>query len=101
MSRLNSFGEGFLDGFTMRGFLGGLRRPGEADGLFEPETTDDASRISFRFDPVHVQEVEVGGDLHAVPEMALGRMMEILKNEDASRKTTAFYAKKATHGTHH
>jgi hypothetical protein len=98
MSRWNSFGEGFLDGFTMRGFLGGLRRPGEADGLFEPEPPDEAPGISFHFDPAHVQDVEVGGDLHAVPELALSRMMEILKNEDASRKAPAFFVKREAHG---
>jgi len=96
MSKLNSFGDGFLDGFSMRGFLGGLRRPGEADSFFAPELSEDALRISFHFDPAHVQEVEVGGDLHSVPEQALGRMMEILKKEDASRKATFF--NKAAHG---
>ncbi len=84
------FGESFLDGFTMAGFLAQLRRPGESTRLLEPPVEQTAWKPwVFEMGAGKDAEVALSGDLHKVPEPALRKMMALLESESEQRKTQA------------
>ncbi|HZL28418.1 MAG TPA: hypothetical protein VFC39_17985 [Acidobacteriaceae bacterium] len=92
------FGESFLNGFTMAGFLTRLRRPGEPTLLFAPAYEQSGQWLPVVFRPGTTQSdgVRVAGDLRGIPAHALHAMMEVLKREDEERKTSL--SEKAMHG---
>ncbi len=91
MRRSAVFFDAFLDGFTMAGLFGRLRRPGAPTTLFGLEPlTAGAVWPALTFEPARAKStgVSVAGDLRAVPDDALRVMIDLLKREDDSRKTT-------------
>lgn len=82
------FGESFLDGFTMAGFLQRLRRPGEGTRLLEPPSERTGwSPWVFEMGAGVDAEVALSGDLHRVPEPALRKMITLLEDESEYRRT--------------
>jgi hypothetical protein len=85
------FGDSFLDGFTMAGWMNRLQRPGEATRLLAPPQEVSGSGVSLLFEPASTQgnHVRVSGDLKAVPAQALQAMMDVLKREDEARRASS------------
>ena len=85
------FGEAFLDGFTMAGFLHRLRRPDEPVRLFEPPAEEEKlwSPWVFEMGAGRDAAVSIAGDLHSVPEPALREMIQLLRREDESRHASS------------
>jgi hypothetical protein len=95
------FGDSFLDGFTMSGFLNRLRRPDEAVRMFgpaRPASTSEWQGVSFRIDSA-ANEVLVSGSLSSVPEQTLHTMIDLLKREDEDRKMSRNVTEGAVHGS--
>lgn len=78
------FGEAFLDGFTMAGFLNRLSRSGEPVRLFEPpeEERESWPPCVFEMGAGKDAVVAITGDLHSVPEPALREIIQLLRRED-------------------
>lgn len=95
------FGNSFLDGFTMAGFLGGLRRPGESTRLLEPPPVElgPKSPSIFEIGAGSDAQVTLAGDLHRVPEAALHEMLKLLESETQSRRTKLAKSAQTAHGT--
>ena len=93
------FGESFVDGFTMAGFLQRLRRPGEAARLLEPppERTGWSPWV-FEMGASDDAEIALSGDLHRVPEPALRKMMTLLETESEYRKAHTATPVQTLHG---
>ena len=97
------FGESFLDGFSMAGFLSRLRRPEEATQLLAPDPlqTPPGLHLTFEVESAHPGGVRVDGNLGSVPEQALHAMMDMLKKEDEQRRKSRTLSEKALHGASH
>jgi hypothetical protein len=91
MRRSAVFFDAFLDGFTMAGFFGRLRIPGAPYVLFEAEVSSPSPgwpALVFERGRTNAATVEVAGDLRAIPDDALRVMIDVLKREEDTRKTS-------------
>ena len=94
-----TFGEAFLDGFTMTGFAQRIDRPEEYTRLLEPPVDETAwSPWIFEIGAGSDARVALSGDLHRVPEAALQEMLRLLEGETANRKAGSVDSAHNFHG---